>query len=549
MISGEVYFILNFVTLMKNNRYQKASLPLIASIAVLFGLFLGKFVYQSTHLGFQLDLTSSPASNKIQRMLNLINNHYVDSVAYATIEEEIIQSMLNHLDPHSSYMSPLENKIEQGRMEGEFGGVGIKFRMLKDTILVLKTINNGPADKAGILPGDKITKVDGELFVGPEIGLDIIVESLRGKEGSKLQVQVWRDTVAIDFVLQRELVALKSVEYVDYITDSILYVKIIRFSKKTFSEFKAASEKVQANDLKGIIIDLRGNPGGYMDQVIKLCDEFLPNGKLIVFTKDKYERDETFATKKGQFQQVPLVVLIDEKSASASEIFAGAMQDNDRGLIIGRRSFGKGLVQRPFEFSDGSVLRLTISRYYTPVGRSIQKPYGENKQAYKDEIHDRIVKGELYNADSMSFPDSLKFITPKGKLVYGGGGVFPDIFIPADSVGYENFLLDIYHNALIELFVLNELKTLNKIIGINSIASDFELLRTLGLFEKFMLFLPTQGIKNLPKEVNTLVKKRLHQEILAEILEHFYEERGKMYPFLQKDTGVTKALESLKKPN
>ena len=294
-------------------------------------------------------------------------------------------------------------------------------------LIILKVFENAPGAKAGLLPGDKIISVNKKPFVGASIINEKIVEELRGEPGSYIKLEVLRKQKIVSFNIKRIIIPLESVEIAEFIAPNVAYIKISRFSKKTYDEFMEATEKWNEKDLQGMIIDLRGNPGGMLDQVAKLCDEFLEEGQLIVYTKDKYERSETIATKDGKFKKVPLAILIDEGSASASEVFSGAMQDNDRAVVLGRRSFGKGLVQRPFELNDGSVMRLTIARYYTPAGRSIQRPYEENKEKYYDKINQRLLTGELFSLDSIVLNDSLKYKTPKGKIVYGGGGILPDI--------------------------------------------------------------------------------------------------------------------------
>jgi carboxyl-terminal processing protease len=287
----------------------------------------------------------------------LVRNHYVDSVDYANIENQIISTVLTHLDPHSTYLSPAETMAERDRMEGEFGGIGIKFKVVKDTLFIVKVFENAPGAKAGLLPGDKIIAVNSKPFVGASINNERIVEELRGEPGSSIKIDILRKQKIASFDIKRVIIPLESVEIAEFIAPNVAYIKISRFSKKTYEEFMDATKKWKEKDLQGMIIDLRGNPGGMLDQVTKLCDEFLEEGQLIVYTKDKYERTEAISTKDGTFKKVPLAVLIDEGSASASEVFSGAMQDNDRAVVLGRRSFGKGLVQRPFELNDGSVMR------------------------------------------------------------------------------------------------------------------------------------------------------------------------------------------------
>jgi carboxyl-terminal processing protease len=526
-----------------NKRTKNALLPLVAAIALAFGIFISKYIYSTEGKNYSVDFISSSSTQKIQRILDLVRNHYVDSVDYVNIENQIINTVLSHLDPHSTYLSSHEMMVERDRMEGEFGGIGIKFKIVNDTLFIVKVFENAPGAKAGLLPGDKIISVNNKAFVGQSVTNERIVEELRGEPGSYIKMEILRKQKIVNFNIKRVIIPLKSVEIAEYIAPSVAYVKISRFSKKTYEEFMDATKKWNEKDLQGMIIDLRGNPGGMLDQVTKLCDEFLNEGQLIVYTKDKYERTESIATKDGRFKKVPLAILIDEGSASASEVFSGAMQDNDRAIVLGRRSFGKGLVQRPFELNDGAVLRLTIARYYTPAGRSIQRPYEENKEQYYDKINQRLLTGELFTLDSIVLNDSLKYKTPKGKIVYGGGGILPDIFVPMDSLITDSLLFKIYSQALIERFILDSLPQINKKLS-KSINIAYAECTDYNWIEMFKTYLIANGVK-LGKKTNPKIWDKLKTDIISEILDKKFGDFGAKYPTLHSERIILQAIKHL----
>ena len=531
---------------MSNLNYKQISMPIVAAIAVVFGLYLGKYLYTEKGINkYNIDFTSNSSTHKIQRILDAVDNYYVDSINYNQIEEEVIASVLKQLDPHSVYIPAAKMQIENDRMEGVFGGIGVQFKIVKDTIVLLKIIKNGPAEKVGLNAGDKIIRVNDSLFAGNNLSIEKIIGTLRGEKGSKVNVGVLRQSDSLFFEITRGMLPIYSVDYAEILDHSVGYIKINRFSKTTMKEFKKATKNWNEDSLNGLIVDLRGNPGGLLEEVIELCDAFLPEGKMIVYTKDKYQTEERISTDEGKFHAVPLTVLIDEGSASASEIFAGSMQDNDRAVIIGRRSFGKGLVQRPFDLKDGSVLRLTIARYYTPVGRCIQRDYGENKSDYYNEISNRLSGGELSNKDSMVVTDSLKYITPMGNVVYGGGGIIPDLFVPIDSIKTDEksneLLILIYQNALSELFAISQMNQLSK-RSFGSMDSAYAKLTELAITEKYYEFLKLRlnldtDFKNIP----TPLKQKLEDQIITDILGYLFDEAGTYYSFLLKDRAVNSA--------
>ncbi|MCF8231224.1 MAG: S41 family peptidase [Bacteroidales bacterium] len=398
---------------------------------------------------------------KLMSAMKIINYAYVDSVDNSKLTEAAIEAALKELDPHSNYFTKEEIQKANEPLEGNFEGVGIQFQIYEDTILVVAPIPGGPSDDVGIRAGDKIVKINGEDATGEDINNKYVQNHLRGKKGTKVEVSVKRSgrDELIKFTITRDKIPLNSVEASYMLTDKIGTVKISRFSKTTLNEFKEAMKELKEEGMEELILDLRGNPGGYLQTATDLADEFIENGKLLVYTEGrKAPRRELKATSRGSFENGKLVVLINEGSASASEIVSGAVQDWDRGLVVGRRSFGKGLVQRPFTLPDSSVIRLTTARYHTPSGRCIQRPYeeGEKEEYYKD-IRERMERGEFVNSDSITFPDTLKYSTDNGRTVYGGGGIMPDVFVPWDSTRFSDFYTNIVKNRIPNSYILDYL--------------------------------------------------------------------------------------------
>lgn len=441
---------------------NKNYLPLYFAFAIVLGILIGSFFSGGTNSG---GLFASKSSNevKIKRLIDYIQRDYVDSVNTDNLLDGAITQILGKLDPHSRYI-PKENlQAVTENLQGNFVGIGVQFRMIKDSITVIQPIKGGPSIKAGIKAGDRILMADKDTLYNKRITSNTIPKYLKGSSGTKVELQVYRKTNDSLFTvpITRGKVAIKSVDVSYMINDSIGYIKLERFARTSYREFKTALTKLQNEGMTDLVLDLRGNGGGYIVTANKIIDEFLEDGKLTVFTKDnKGNIDNYYATNKGSFEQGGLYVLIDQNSASASEILAGALQDNDRGTTIGRRSFGKGLVQEDRDLGDGSAVRLTIARYYTPTGRSIQKPYEKgNGKKYARDINNRINNGELLNRDSIKVVDSLKFTTPKGKIVYGGGGIVPDVFVAVDTTSYlTNFYFNTIQNFAFDLVDNNRKK-------------------------------------------------------------------------------------------
>lgn len=392
---------------------------------------------------------------KVKRLINFIQYDYVDKVDTDSLLDDAIKEMLSKLDPHSVYIPASDQKQITEEMDGKFVGVGVQFLIFRDSLTVSKVIPNGPSDKAGILPGDRILMADTDTLYGKKITNDAIIKKLKGIENTKVALKIYRKSSKSFFTttVTRNEVPIKSVDAYYMIDNNLGYIKLNKFSATSYDEFEVALEALKKEGMKSLVFDLRNNPGGYLQIAIKIADEFLEKGKIIVTTKNKGgEIDKSFATSKGNFESAPVYVLIDEGSASASEIIAGALQDNDRGIIIGRRSFGKGLVQQEMSLGDGSSVRLTTARYYTPTGRSIQKPYNHTgNMNYFNELEKRFQGGELTNVDSIKVVDSLKYKTPKGRIVYGGGGIIPDFFVSIDTTNY----IGSFHFNFINNFVFN----------------------------------------------------------------------------------------------
>lgn len=420
------------------------------SLCLLFSILLNSAFCQYNSI--------SDGGKKFERLLQYIDNLYVDSTNQEELVETAIVEMLKTLDPHSVYIPADELKKMNEPLVGNFEGIGIRYNILNDTLLVVSPIAGGPSEKVGLKAGDKIITIEGENVAGVKLQNSDVQKKLRGKKGTKVTVGVKRNYVSelLDFTITRDKIPIFSVDAVFMATDEIGYIKVNRFAKNTAEEFKEGLLQLKEQNMKHLILDLKGNGGGYLRTAINMADELLDDKKLLVFTEGvNSPRQDFYTSTPGNFEKGKLIVLIDEGSASASEIVSGAVQDYDRGLIVGRRSFGKGLVQKPFSLTDGSAIRLTVSRYYTPSGRSIQRPYDEGKDAYYKEFTRRYENGEYSSRDSISFPDSLKYRTiNSNRVVYGGGGIMPDVFIPIDTTMYSDYFGAVGRKGLLNDFVL-----------------------------------------------------------------------------------------------
>ena len=421
----------------------RKSLPVL--ILVLIGVMLWRVC---SHSGRRTISVDNHKWDKLLLVLDQIEKHYVDTVDYREIIEKTLPAVMQNLDPHSVYLPPEELSVAEESLEGNFSGIGVQFNVPNDTVVIISVIPGGPSERAGILSGDRIITVDGVNIAGVKMDQDSIVKRLKGPKGSLVKVEVKRDNLdeLVPFTIKRDKIPVNSVDVAFMLNDTLGYIKLSKFARTSYAEFMEAVGMFKEKGIKSMIFDLRDNSGGYLDQALLLSNEFLAKGNLIVYMDGLHrKREDFFADGRGSLQDVGLYVLINENSASSSEIFAGAMQDNDRATIVGRRSYGKGLVQEPIYFTDKSGIRLTVARFYTPTGRCIQKPYTEN---YQYDIFERYNHGEMTVADSIRRNDSLKFVTPGGKTVYGGGGIIPDVFVPLDTAGVTNFLIAVNRKSL-----------------------------------------------------------------------------------------------------
>lgn len=485
----------------KNTKYA-ILFPLLLAAGVVLGVLLGQFMGRNSaesQLKTVLTRMAVP-DNKLTYTLSLIEHQYVDSISLDSLSEHVIPLLVRELDPHSVYIPADEMQALNEPLEGEFDGIGIVFNMATDTVVVLNVIPSGPSDKAGVKAGDRIVRINDSLVAGQKIPQNQIVKRLRGPRGSQVKLTLRRfgiaDSVEVD--VERGVIPIKSVEAAFMITDDIGYIKLGQFARTSYTELLGALMRLRTEGMSKLIFDLRGNSGGYLDQAILIANEFLHKGQLIVYTEDRnHQQVKEYADGNGTAQEMETVVLIDEGSASSSEILAGALQDNDRGTIIGRRSFGKGLVQRQIPYSDGSALRLTTARYYTPTGRSIQKPYtiGDGEDYEADLVH-RYENNEFFSADSIHFADSLKRVTPKGKVVYGGGGIMPDIFVPADTSDVTPWFIEVAGRNILYRYTMEyadrHREELNRVVTIQGLQHLLDNDRT--LLDDFVRYAQQHGV-------------------------------------------------------
>lgn len=497
-------------------------MPVVIALVLAAGILIGRFMAGSEKPSKVIFSKNAFSENdKLNQVINYIKSDYVDTIKEQIIVEETINEILQNLDPHSYYIPKSEYNQVNDPLEGNFEGIGIEFRIQEDTVVVVRALAGGPSEKLGIQAGDRIVKVEGEDITGKTINNTRVVKLLKGPKGSTVEVSIYRDQEEelLDFSIKRDEIPLHSVEVSYMLNQDIGFIKVIRFARNTHEEFMEAAEALQKKGMKSLILDLRNNGGGYLNSATDIADEFLKEGELIVYTKGKSrKRKEFLATNKGQLENTEVAVLINEGSASASEIVAGALQDNDLGYIVGRRSFGKGLVQEGVQWPDGSAMRLTVARYYTPTGRSIQKPYDDGLDAYNSEAYQRYTNGELISLDSIDFPDSLKFFTPKGKVVYGGGGIMPDYFVPLDTSSTSVYFGKLNYQGMFYYFgfdyVDRNREELTTQFSEESFSDDF--LVGNQLLEEFYAYANSKGIsfdKAGAKTAEELIKNRLKAAI------------------------------------
>ena len=484
----------------------KIWLPLLFALLLALGIYVGMRMNEPYRHSNSLFSFRTGQFNKINDVINYINMEYVDTVNQKKLVESTIEDMLHQLDPHSAYIPADELQASNEPLEGNFDGIGIEFHLQSDTIMVVTAISGGPSDALGIQAGDRIIKVNGKNVANIHITSTQVMQALRGPGGTKVKVTISRYGQLTDYMITRGKIPIYSVDVSYMLNPQTGYIKVSHFGEHTYEEYLEGFMKLKELGMKNLVLDLRGNPGGYLKTAIQLADEFLPEKKLIVYTEGRSRPKEKYlATSVGYFEEGALVVLIDEGSASASEIVSGAVQDWDRAILVGRRSFGKGLVQEQSEFPDGSAIRLTIARYFTPTGRCIQKPYEDNYEQYENELLDRYKKGELISSDSIHFSDSLKFTTPGGHIVYGGGGIMPDVFVGLDTSGSSNYYSSISSKGLVNEFAYNYLddnrKTFKKYKTFDEYNKSFFV--NGQILNEFISYAGKKGVKPNAEEIKT----------------------------------------------
>ena len=515
--------------------------PLLLAGMLVLGIYLGSyFTSGSSETISFFPKKSVNSADKIGQIINFIDREYVDTVAKNNLINKAIAAILEDLDPHSYYISAEELASYTEPLEGNFDGIGVEFLIQADTVRVVSAIEGGPSEELGIMAGDKIIGVDGENIAGVEIKNEDVVKHLKGPRGTTVNVEILRNKKVIPFTITRGTIPINSVVTSQLLDNTTGYIKISRFARTTYDEFMSHMGRLRAEGMEDIVLDLRGNGGGYLNAAVQISEEFLQKGQLVVYTEGKASPKRSYyASKSGEYSEMPLAILINEGSASASEILAGAIQDNDRGLIIGRRSFGKGLVQEHLSLPDHSALRLTVARYYTPTGRSIQKPYGKGVD-YEDDYEIRFEHGEMMYQDSIVFPDSLKYTTPGGRTVYGGGGIMPDIFVGIDTVGASQYLSIVSYQGLLNQFGFDYADghriALQNYTSYKDFKQRFEI--TDDLLKDFVSYSSEKGIEADDKGIRTS-KEVLKIRIKAYIARNIWGNDG-YYSIMNQDDNVLK---------
>jgi carboxyl-terminal processing protease len=500
---------------------------LLVAISVAAGIYIGNLLRQNSHSIYSPLPISYGKPNKLTTILQLIENGYVDSVNSADIIEKTIPDILKSLDPHTAYIPAKNMKEVHEEMSGNFSGIGVQFSIQEDTVRVIEVIANGPSSKVGILPGDRIVTVNDSLIAGVDVKNATVLSLLRGERNSKVEVGVVRKghTEELEFVITRDNIPLISVDVSYMIDNETGYIKVTRFSEKTYSEFMQGMEKINRLGAKKVMVDLRQNPGGSLASVLQIVDEFLDKGEPILYTEGLNQPRKNYnASGKNRWKDIEVFVLIDEFSASASEIFAGALQDNDRGIVIGRRSFGKGLVQEQIPLMDGSALRLTVARFFTPSGRSIQKPYDNGNEEYYHDLYARFDHQEQLFADSIRFDDSLKYSTKGGRTVYGGGGIMPDVFVPLDTTGNSPYFDKLFRKGLIYTFAYSYADNNRQTLSEFKTADELDrYLNQKNVLNEFVNYASSRevprdaaGLKQSGTLINTQIKAYIARNILGE---------------------------------
>ena len=531
--------------------FQKKYIPLLLGFAIAAGVFIGgKLNFSDTSDRL---FTKNSKKDKLNRLIDYIDYEYVDQINTDSIVDVTVNSILDNLDPHSIYIPKSEMQRVTDNMKGDFVGIGVSFYTYKDTVTVIRPIEGGPSEKAGIKGGDRIIMANGDSIFGKDWTNEAIIKKLKGEKNSKITLKIYRpgEEDLLTFKVKYSNIPIKSVDASYMLTDELGYIKINRFAESTYKEFKKALDKLQDKGATKLALDLRDNPGGFLGIAEQIVDEFLEDDKLILFTKNKAGKiEKSFSTRRGDFEDGEVYILINENSASASEIVAGALQDNDKGTIIGRRSYGKGLVQREMSLGDGSAVRLTVSRYYTPTGRSIQRPYDKgNNNDYHNDYRKRLRNGEFENSENMQISDSLKYTTPNGKVVYGGGGIIPDVFVPLDTSSQNETLNYIKRRGYVSNFVFEELDK-DRVIYKDFSAPEFIESFSVGdaVVEKFQDFLNLKertdiSFVNYQDQMKLLIKAELASQLYnSSVSEQIINETDTM---IEEVILLSKANESL----
>ena len=527
-------------------------MPLIVSMALIIGILLGNWITGIRIRGIVSDEISNqrfsirpgnsagsgfsltPKGNKISSALQYILNEYVDTVTISKLNESVMPALVDNLDPHSIYIPATDFQKFSEPLMGNFSGIGVSFNMTDDTVAIINPIPNGPSEMVGVMAGDRIIMVDDSVVAGVNMPSDDIVKMLKGPKNTQVKVTVYRrsEEAPIDFEITRDDIPIYSVDVAYKVNENTGYIKISQFAQTTYHEFIQAIERLKTQGVEKLIIDLRRNGGGIMDAATMIADQFLEEGQLIVYTEGRTRpRENEYATSRGMLKNDKVVVLMDETSASASEILAGAIQDNDRGLVIGRRSFGKGLVQEEMRFGDGSALRLTVARYYTPTGRSIQRSYENGKEDYYHDFSDRWMRGEFEHEDSIKFDDSQRFVTPGGKIVYGGGGIMPDVFVPVDTSGASDYYNKVRSLGLMYRFAFYYTDIHRSSLDQFTTARDIEgYLDDQDLLPQFITYASEKGVKPDYKDIRTS-EEVLQKTIKAYVARNIIDNDG-FYPII-----------------
>ncbi len=492
---------------------------------------------------------SNTGSQKVETLIKAIDRKYVDQVDMDSIMDRVLPTILEALDPHSAYYPAEETQVSNDELHGSFSGIGIQFSIQDDTVRVNNVIHGGPSEKVGVLAGDRIILINDSLFAGKKIPSNDIVKNLKGPKGTTVKISVMRngEPDLVDFTIERGDIPVKSVDAAYMISDQIGYIMINKFGETTFSEMMVSLAELSSKGMKKLIIDLRGNSGGYLGAAIQMVNEFLPKNDLIVYTQGAHSpMAKQFADGRGHYKNIPLVVMIDESSASAAEIFTGAIQDNDRGTIVGRRSFGKGLVQEPIDFNDGSSIRITIARYYTPSGRCIQKPYGDSDEDYAMDIVKRYEHGEFFSADSIKQNEDEVYTTKGGRTVYGGGGIMPDVFVAQDTTGYSTYYSNVVRKSLINQYSFKYVDSRRSdFAGLKTYADVENYLDADNVLTKFYDYAAKNGVKR-DHSLSLPARKQMRTALYGNIIYDALDMQDYISFINLSDPAVTKAVEILK---